>query len=134
MTVWAKTWHVHTQTEIHFIAPAYSPEVEYWPFVGTCTCHSYSELNYLCLLSSLLKLLPWPSPPLNPSHPLRCICCPNINKFHETSSKTGKNQPLSTCQVNCTKANRLLYSVYVSNTKARLVFNWILKWYFSKYW
>ena len=24
VTVWAKTRHVHTQTEIHFIAPAYS--------------------------------------------------------------------------------------------------------------
>ena len=24
VTVWAKTWHVRTQTQIHFIAPAYS--------------------------------------------------------------------------------------------------------------
>ena len=24
VTVWAKTWHVRTQTEIYFIAPAYS--------------------------------------------------------------------------------------------------------------
>ena len=24
VTVWAKTRHVHTQTEIHFIAPTYS--------------------------------------------------------------------------------------------------------------
>ena len=35
--------------------------VESWPFVGACTRHndiaSYSELYYLCLLSSLFKLL-----------------------------------------------------------------------------
>ena len=45
--------------------------VEYWPFVGACTCHSYSKLYYLCLLSSLIKLLLPPTPPRTPSaHPL----------------------------------------------------------------
>ena len=36
VTVWAKIWHVPTQTEIHFIAPAYS--------------------NYACLLPPLAKV------------------------------------------------------------------------------
>ena len=33
--------------------------VEYWPFVGACTRHSYSKLYSLCqcLLSYLIKLL-----------------------------------------------------------------------------
>ena len=43
--------------------------VEYWPFVGACTLHSYSKLYYLCLLHSLIKLLPPPTPPLRPSRP-----------------------------------------------------------------
>ena len=45
--------------------------VEYWSFVGACTRHSYSKLYYLCLLSSLIKLLPPPTPPrAPPTHPL----------------------------------------------------------------
>ena len=43
--------------------------LEYWPFVGTCTCHSYSTLYYLRHLASLFKLLP---PPI-PSH-----ACPSF--------------------------------------------------------
>ena len=40
-------------------------------FVGACTRHSYSKLYYLCLLSSLIKLLPPPTPPCAPpTHPL----------------------------------------------------------------
>ena len=55
--------------------------VEYWPFVGTCTYHSYSKLFYLCLLSSLFKLLLslTPSPCL--SRLLLYICWPNINQW-----------------------------------------------------
>ena len=131
VTVWAKTWHVCIQTEIHFIAPAYSytkklymftastcecrlvyfsrvlfadhlnPRlvkwhkrglqfsngeliwiplsvyvclgfiVEYWPFVGTCTHHSYSKLFYLCNLALWLSFYnhpPYPHAP--PTHPL----------------------------------------------------------------
>ena len=84
--------------------------VEYWPYVGTCTnhkCtnHNYSTFYYLYHLASLLKLLPPPTPPLHPSCPLPYICWPNINEFHKKSSKTGKNQPLSTCQVSCRKVN-----------------------------
>ena len=45
--------------------------VEYWPFVGTCTRNSYSKLYHLCLLSSLIKLLPPPTLPCSPpAHPL----------------------------------------------------------------
>ena len=61
--------------------------------MGACTRHSYSKLYYLCLLSSLNKLVPPPTPPPNEHWP-------NINEFHEV--KTGENQPLSTCQVSCT--------------------------------
>ena len=52
-------------------------------FVGACTHHSYSELYYLCLLSSLFKLLPPLTPPPCPSHPPLNIHWPNINEFHE---------------------------------------------------
>ena len=45
--------------------------VDYWPFVGAYTNHSYSKLYYLCLLTSLFKLLSPPTQPLHPpSHPL----------------------------------------------------------------
>ena len=45
--------------------------VEYWPFVGACTRHRYSKFYYLCLISSLIKLLPPPTPPRTPpTHPL----------------------------------------------------------------
>ena len=45
--------------------------VEYWSFVGACTCLNYSKLYYLCLLSSLFKLLPPPTPPpCPPTHSL----------------------------------------------------------------
>ena len=63
--------------------------VEYWPFVGACTRHSYSKLYYLCLLSSLIKLLSPPTPP--PSHPPPNIHWPNINEFHQKNH--GENQP-----------------------------------------
>ena len=88
--------------------------VKYWSFVGARTRHSYFELYYLCLNSSLFKLLPPPTPPrAPPAHSLICTgpilmnSMPNINEFHEQNcKKTGENQPLSTCQVSCTKANR----------------------------
>ena len=60
--------------------------VEYWSFVGACTCHSYSKLYYSCLLSSLIKLLPLPTPPPHPSCPPPNIHWPNVNEFH------GKNR------------------------------------------
>ena len=40
MTIWVKTRHVHTQTEIHFIAPAYG----------------YTLNNYACALPPLANL------------------------------------------------------------------------------
>ena len=54
--------------------------VEYWPFVGAYTRHSYSKLYYLCLLSFLIKLLPPPTPPPN-------IHWPDINEFHQKNCK-----------------------------------------------
>ena len=57
--------------------------VEYWYFVGVCTHHSYSELYYLCLLSSLFKLLPPLTLSPLPSCPPPNIHWPNINEFHE---------------------------------------------------
>ena len=62
--------------------------VEYWPFVGAFTFYSYSKLYYLCLVSSLFKLLPPPIPPLRPSCPPPNIHWPNIYEFHQ---KTVKN-------------------------------------------
>ena len=59
--------------------------VEYWPFVGACTRHGYSKLYSLCLISSLFKLLPPPTPP--PSHPRPNIHWPNINEFHVKNHK-----------------------------------------------
>ena len=61
--------------------------VEYWPFVGACTRHSYSKFYYLCLLSSLIKLFPPPTPPLRPSCPPPNIHWPNINEFHQKNHK-----------------------------------------------
>ena len=59
--------------------------VEYWPFVGAYTRNSYSKLYYLCLLSSLIKLLPPPN--LRPSRPPPNIHWPNINEFHQKNVK-----------------------------------------------
>ena len=59
--------------------------VEYWLFVGACTRHSYCKLYYLCLLSSLIKLLPRPTPLPRPARPLPNIHWPNINEFHQKS-------------------------------------------------
>ena len=64
--------------------------VEYWPFMCPCTRHSYSELHHLCLLSSLFKLLPPPTPPPHPSHPPPNIQLPNINEFHEKIIKNWR--------------------------------------------
>ena len=64
--------------------------VEYWPFVGACTHHRYSKLYYLCLLSSLIKLLPPPTPPPCPSHPPPNIHWPNINEFHQKIIKNWR--------------------------------------------
>ena len=50
---------------------------------GACTCHSYSKLYYLCLFSSLIKLLPPPTPPPHPSRLPPNIHWPNINEFHQ---------------------------------------------------
>ena len=78
--------------------------------LALCGCmyisYSYSKLYYLCLLSSLIKLLPPPTPPPSASRPPPNIHWPNINEFHQKIIKTGENQPLSTCQVSCTIANR----------------------------
>ena len=68
--------------------------VEYCPFVGTCTCHSYSKLYYLCHLASLFKLLPPPTPPLCPSHPPPYIHWPNINEFHEKIVKNWQKSAI----------------------------------------
>ena len=57
--------------------------VEYWPFVGACTHHSYSKFHYLCLLVSLFKLLPPSTPLLCLSRPPPYIHWPNINEFYE---------------------------------------------------
>ena len=61
--------------------------VEYWSFVGARTHHSYSKLYYLCLLSSLIKLFPPPTPPPRPSRTPPNTHWPNINEFHEKNHK-----------------------------------------------
>ena len=68
--------------------------------------HRYSKLYYLYHLASLFKFCRQPphphTPPASPSY----IHWPNINEFHAKIIRTGEHQPLSTCQVSCTKANR----------------------------
>ena len=61
--------------------------VEYWPFVGACTRNSYSKLYYLCLLSSLIKLLPPPTPPLRPSCPPLIYTGPILMNFIKNNCK-----------------------------------------------
>ena len=95
-----------------------------------CMYTSYiATLNptFCVFLFLLFKLLPPPTPPLHPSlpptpplhpslpptHQPSYIRWPNVNEFHESIIKTGKNQPLFTCQVSCTKANRLLISIII---------------------
>ena len=82
--------------------------VEYWSFVDACTHHGYSKLYYLCHLASLFKLLPPPTTtptPLPPTHSL-IYAGPTLMKSMKTFIKNWQNQPLSTCQVSCTTANR----------------------------
>ena len=61
--------------------------VDYWSFVSASTRHSYSKLYYLCLLSSLIKVLPPPTPPPRPSRPPPNIHWPNNNEFLQKNSK-----------------------------------------------
>ena len=61
--------------------------VEYWLFVGACTRHSYSKLHSLRLISSLIKLLPPPTPPPRPSRPPPNIHWPNVNEFYQKNRK-----------------------------------------------
>ena len=68
--------------------------VEYWPFVGACTCHGYSKLYSLCLISSLIKLLPPSTPPLHPSRPPPNIHWPNINEFHQKIIKNWRKSAI----------------------------------------
>ena len=76
--------------------------VEYWSFVGTCGCHSQSKLYHWVIL--LLCFSFYHYPPLPPTHPLIYTGLRLMNSMKK-SSKTSENQPLSTCQVSCTKAN-----------------------------
>ena len=67
-TVGLVHWELEESISIHASAELISPEkiqlplsvhvclglvVEYWSIVGASTCHSYSELYYLCHISSL---------------------------------------------------------------------------------
>ena len=79
------------------------PLVEYWPFVGACTRHSYSKLSICVLFLLCLSFCHHPPHPRTPpTHPLVYTGPILMNSM----KKTGKNQPLSTRQVSCTKANR----------------------------
>ena len=77
--------------------------VEYWPIVDTYMYrrHSNSELYYFFFVLAF----PTSTPPRAPlahhlihTGPILMNCMKNL-------SKIGKNQPLSTCRVSCTKAN-----------------------------
>ena len=61
-----------------------------WPFVGTCTCHSYFKLNYLCPLASLFKLLPQPTPLLCPSYPSLIYADPILMNSMKNHQKVVK--------------------------------------------
>ena len=75
--------------------------MEYCPFVGTCTLNSTICVILLLCLSFCHQP---PHPHTSPARP-SYVHWPNINEFHDKIIKTGENQPLSTCQVSCTKAN-----------------------------
>ena len=80
--------------------------MEYWPIVGTCTCHSYSKLYNMCHLASLFKLLPPPTPPRAPfTYPLIYAGQILMNSMKKIV-KNWQNHSVSTCQVSCTKANK----------------------------
>ena len=64
--------------------------LEYWPFVGTCTCHSYSTLYHLCHLASLFKLLILLTPPSCPSCPSLIYAGPVLMNSMKKSPKIGK--------------------------------------------
>ena len=109
------------------------PVVEYWPFVGACTHHSYSKLCYLYHLSSLLKILPLPTPPPCPSHPPPYIHWPSVNEFQEKIVKNWwKTSHYLLARLVLQNLIDNLSSLNESNTKARLVFSWIFKMAFLK--
>ena len=64
--------------------------------VGASTRHSYSELYYLCLISSLFKLLPPHTPTPHPSCPPLIYTGPcNINEFHQKIIKNWRKSAIS---------------------------------------
>ena len=100
--------------------------MEYWPFVGTCGCHSHSKLCHLCNLASLFKLLLPPTLLLYPAHSHPYIHWPDFNQFHEKNhQKLVKisHYLFARLVVQMLIGNQvLLCSVNESNTKARLLF------------
>ena len=76
---------------------------EHWPFVDTCTRHSYTLISTICVL--LLLCLRFchhpPHPHASRTHPY-IYAGPILMNYLKNLSKTGKNQLLSTCQVSCT--------------------------------
>ena len=78
----------------------------YWPFVDASRHHSYSKL-YQCVILPLCYSL-CHHPPHSctpPTHPL-IYSGPILMNSMKKLSKASKNQPLSACQISCTKANR----------------------------
>ena len=57
----------------------------------------------LYLLSTFVKV--FATIPLSPTPLYTPVHLSNIIEFHEKSSKTGENKPLSACQFSGTKAN-----------------------------
>ena len=75
------------------------PAVEYWPIAGTCVFHSPSKLYNLCQPNGCCVL-----PRL--SHPPHIYAGPKLMHSVKRIVKSVKNQPLSTSQIRCVKANK----------------------------
>ena len=137
--------------------------MEYWPFVDTCTCHSYSKLYYLCHLASLLGFyhhppylhtpptipsplpshhsIPTPLPPtspLLPFHPHPYISWSNINEFHEKIVKSWQKSAIIYILASTKLTDNYVSIIMLSEQvqyKGKVDFLIkVSKWYFSKYW
>ena len=100
MCHYVRFWQIGSHMALTVSACLFRPcIVEYWFFVDACTRHSYSKLYYLCLLCLSFCHYP-PHLRTPPTHPL-IYTDPIFMNSMKKSLKTGKNQPLSTCQVSC---------------------------------
>ena len=99
LMIWQWAPDIATTVSTHLPRPCSG----YWPIMGTCgwLIHSNSAICVVLLLclslwNHLITLMLFPTNSLYPLTQYHCI------PWNE-SSKTGKNQPFSVCQVSCTR-------------------------------